>query len=292
MDWVKYTIKTTHGKIDSVIAKLSALGYDQLEIEDIEELKNFIEHEKPFWQLTDDSLLEKNITCVSFYVDPSVEVTGLDGLDVTRTAVCDTDWMDNWKQYYKPIKIGKRILIQPEWEPPDNPDNRAVFRCDPGVSFGTGTHATTRLCLEFLDKTVKNGDSVIDLGCGSGILSVTAMLLGAKSAIAVDIDSHACDIARRNAERNGTALTAVQGNLLEDDSLWETMKTADIVCANLVADLITTLAPRLRAVTCGCLIVSGILSERADEVCKELERAGFSVVERLDDEGWTAIKLM
>jgi len=292
MDWLKITIKTTHCEIDAVCARLAVLGFDQLEIEDAEEISNFIEHEKPFWQLADDSLLEKKDTSISFYVAPGTDVTGLDGLEVTRAIIRDTDWMDNWKQYYKPIKIGRRILIQPEWEPLNNIDNRVVFWCDPGVSFGTGTHATTRLCLEFLDKLVKKGDTVIDLGCGSGILSVTSMLLGAKSAFAVDIDSHACNIARRNAERNRQILTAVQGNLLEDDNLWLGMQPADIVCANLVSGLITTLAPKLRVVTSGYLIISGILSECADGVCRVLQQEGFRTAERMESEGWAAILLL
>ncbi|MCL2080665.1 MAG: 50S ribosomal protein L11 methyltransferase [Oscillospiraceae bacterium] len=292
MKWTKFTVKTTHDEIDAVCARLAALGYDQLEIEDAEEIRRFIEREKPFWQLADEGLLEKSGASVSFYVDGDGGAEGLDGLDFTRAVVCEEDWIDNWKRYYKPIKIGARILIQPEWEPLDNPEGRAVFWCDPGVSFGTGTHATTRLCLELLDRLVKPGDTVIDLGCGSGILSVTALLLGAGSAFAADIDGHACDIALRNAGRNGLALTVERGNLLEDAGLWERMGSADIVCANLVADLICPLARRLRAAAAGCLIASGILSERAGEVGAALGGAGFEVVERLDSEGWAALRCM
>lgn len=292
MEWLKITVNTTHAEIDTVCAVLAALGYDQLEIEDAVELADFIEKEKPFWQLVDDDLLENTATSVSFYIDgEDAAALDLGDLEYTSTVIRDEDWIDNWKQYYKPIRIGKRILIQPEWEPLENPDGRAVFWCDPGVSFGTGTHATTRLCLEFLDKLVKTGDTVLDLGCGSGILSVTALLLGAASAAAYDIDKQACGIALRNAERNGKTLRTEAGNLLEDEQLWKDMQKADIVCANLVADLIIALAPRFKAVTGGNLLVSGILSERADEVCDVLKLEGFTVEERMDSEGWSAVRL-
>ncbi|MCL1820834.1 MAG: 50S ribosomal protein L11 methyltransferase [Oscillospiraceae bacterium] len=289
MDWVKFTINVPHRDMDALCARLSALGYDQLEIEDAEELNRFIEHEKPFWQLVDESLLENKNSCVSFYVDPksAENVTGLDGLDVVRTVIREEDWMDNWKRYYKPIKIGKRLLIQPEWEQLDDSEDRAVLWCDPGVSFGTGTHATTRMCLLFLDKNVKRGDTVADFGCGSGILSVAALLLGAESAAAFDIDPIAVDVARRNAERNEVTLEAIQGNLLTDDGLWD--RRADIVCANLVADLLIELAPKLRAVTGGKLFASGIIAEHESKVRKALERAGFVIEEKLEEDDWVAL---
>lgn len=292
MEWLKITVSTTHAEIDTVCAKLTALGYDQLEIEDAAELADFIEKEKPFWQLVDDDLLANTATSVSFYIDgANAAALDLGGLEYTSALIRDEDWIDNWKQYYKPIRIGKRILIQPEWELLENTDDRAVFWCDPGVSFGTGTHATTRLCLEFLDRLVKDGDTVLDLGCGSGILSVTALLLGAASAAAYDIDKQACGIALRNAERNGKTLRAEAGNLLDDEQLWNAMEKADIVCANLVADLIIALAPRFKAVTGENLLVSGILSERAGEVCDVLKLEGFAVEERMDSEGWSAVWL-
>lgn len=290
MDWIKITINTSD--TEETCAKLSAMGYDQLEIDDHDELEDFIKNKKPIWQLVDDELLKTRASGVSLYLPEGSKLDEFADFDFTCTVVREQDWMNNWRQYYKPISIGKRILIQPEWEPLSGEDGRAVFWCDPGVSFGTGTHATTRMCLEYLDELVKPGDSVADLGCGSGILSVTAMLLGASRASALDIDPQAVGAARHNAERNNVELRTEQADLLDDENVWAELEREpwDIVCANLVADLIVPLAPRIKKIVKrgGCLLISGVLENNAGNVRASLENAGFSFASVKTGEGWIA----
>ena len=293
MDWLKLTIITDN--IDTTCAALSALGYDQFEIEDPDEFNEFINRKKPYWQLVDESLAAPAVKSVGLYLPEDADLSVFSAFSFTKKVIRNADWEDNWKQYYKPIEIGRRILIQPEWEPLGNSEGRAVFLCDPGVSFGTGTHATTRMCLEYLGEIVKPGDTVTDLGCGSGILSAVAMLLGAESARAFDIDPLAVGTVEKNARRNNVTIHSAQADLLEDGELWERLydEPADIVCANLVADLITALAGRLgKAVKKGgSLIISGVLDGDADRVCGTLAGEGLRVLSRKSAEGWTAARL-
>jgi ribosomal protein L11 methyltransferase len=293
MDWLKVTIFTDD--IDGTCAALSALGHDQFEIDDPDEFDEFIKNRKPFWQLVDENLAAPAAKSVSVYLPENADLSDFSEFEFTQKIIRNSDWEDNWKQYYRPIKIGRRILIQPEWEPFDDTEGRVVFLCDPGVSFGTGTHATTRMCLEYLDEIVETGDTVTDLGCGSGILSAVAILLGAERARAFDIDPLAVGAAEKNARLNNAEVLAEQADLLMDCALWERLhgEPADIVCANLVADLITALAGKLgKAVKKGgSLIISGVLEEDAERVCETLEREGLRLLNRKSSEGWTACRL-
>ena len=228
------------------------------------------------------------------------ELKGADGLDLGSLSieverVRDEDWANNWKRFYKPMEIGRRLLVKPSWEELEAPTDRIVLQMDPGMVFGTGTHETTQLCLEMLDAQVQPGMRVLDLGCGSGILSIGALLLGAKSAVGVDIDPNAVDVCYNNADDNGidrSRYTVRTGNVLDDHGFVGSLGTGyDLVAANIVAGVIVPLTPLVpRLIRAGGLyIVSGIIGERAPEVEAALEQSGFAVESRLERKDWVAI---
>ena len=210
---------------------------------------------------------------------------------LTMEGVEDADWENNWKQFYKPMEIGDRLIVIPDWEEAD-PQGRVALRLNPGLTFGTGSHATTRLCLQALEKLVRPGMSVLDLGCGSGILSIAALLLGADRAYACDIDEKAVDVAYENAALNGVGrdrYTVRAGDVLSDQGLRRDMGGGwDIVVANIVADVIIALAPAALDLMKpgGAFLCSGIIDQRADEVREALEAQGFTIREANASEGW------
>lgn len=204
------------------------------------------------------------------------------------TSACMTeDWINNWKKYFKPIPVGKNLLIRPTWEEAENPEGRRILHLEPGLAFGTGTHETTRLCMELLEEYVKPGSSLLDVGCGSGILSVAGLLLGADSAVGVDIDELAVKTARQNAELNGVKdrFTGICGNLTEKVS-----GTFDVVAANIVADIVISLTGDVgRFMKPGAVyLMSGIIDTREQDVLKALE-GRFQVIARREERGWVAL---
>ena len=210
---------------------------------------------------------------------------------LTIDSVADADWENNWKKFYKPMEIGERLLVVPQWETAkDNGRVRLVL--NPGLTFGTGSHATTRLCLQTLDKYIRGGEKVLDLGCGSGILSIAALVLGAKEAFACDIDEKCVDVAYENAALNGVGkdrYTVRWGDVLTDRALQAQLGGGyDIVVANIVADVIIGLSGRVRPFLKegGLFLCSGIIDERAEEVLAQLRADGWTVMERHDSEGW------
>lgn len=202
------------------------------------------------------------------------------------SGVQQEDWENSWKQYYHPIEIGRRLAVAPSWEAYKS--NRVTLRLDPGMAFGTGTHETTFLCLELLDTLVQGGETVLDIGTGSGILAVAALLLGAKSALGVDIDPMAVQTAAENAERNGVQqqFTVKVGNLAD-----YTTGQYDIITANIVANAIIQLAPAAAPLLApgGKLIASGIIEERLPEVVAALEQSGLCIAEQHLKNGWVAL---
>lgn len=251
--------------------------------------------------LIDEALLQKDRTkgYVHIYISPeespqeavaflserfaAVEIPHRIDLSLCK----NEDWENNWKAYFKPMEIGEKLLIQPLWiDKIDNPDNRAVLSIEPGLAFGTGGHHTTRLCLETLERYIKDGDAVLDTGCGSGILSIASLLLGAGKAVGVDIDALAVKTAKENGKQNGFTepqYTILQGNLADKVS-----GTYDVVVANIVADIIMLFAKDVGRFLKpdGVFITSGIIDTREDEVRAALEENGFSVVERNEQSGW------
>ena len=209
----------------------------------------------------------------------------------------EEDWENNWKQYFKPIYVGDRLVIKPEWETIDDSDGKIIFNIDPGMTFGSGQHETTRLCVETLDTIIKKGDKVLDLGCGSGILSIISLMIGASEARAVDIDPNCKKIAYQNAALNGIGedvYTVLDGNILTDEEFKnDTEKSGpyDVVVANIVADVIIPLADDVRRYLKedGTFIASGIIEPRLPEVRDAIERNGFIIKEIKKENDWYCI---
>jgi ribosomal protein L11 methyltransferase len=302
VEWLSVEIDTAHEGVDAVCAGLSVWGVETLAIQDEAEFRAFFETDRRAWELVDDALCRRleGVCRVGFYLPADEDGrrtlarvraglgalrAGSPGADLGTLAlrvetVRDEDWAESWKQFYRPLPVGRRLLIQPAWEPVADPEGRAVFLNNPGMSFGTGEHETTFLCLEALERRVRGGEHLLDLGCGSGILAICALLLGAARADAVDIDPHAVRTARENAARNG--LTAPRFRASVGDPLAGTAPLAppyDLVTANIVADVVIALCPRVSAwVRAGGLfVVSGVIGARLAEVRAALQGAGFAL---------------
>lgn len=316
-NWTEVTIWTTSAGIDAVTGMLMDLGIDGFVIEDAQDFADFLKDTEIYWDYVDEELSKEKQeaeTNVKIYVEDSPEGAELlaqvdAGLAAIRArdakgafgrcaselaSIRREDWENNWKQYFKPFAVGEKFIIKPSWETCDNPDGRIVLEIDPSSSFGTGTHNTTQLCICELERLVKPGDRLLDMGCGSGILSVAARLLGADDIAAADIDPNAVNIAQENAEKNGFALTAFVGDVTGDAALDEQIGSGyDIIVANIVADVIMgmqeILMRKLR--DDGTLIVSGIIAPRADEVQESLLGAGFVLRNRQQSGDWVAMTL-
>jgi len=320
MDWIEACIYTTTEATEAVCAALAEAGINGVQIEDSVDLKNFL-NQGGGWDYVDEELLNApdGEACIKFYVSDNAHgreslilaertVMGLlqmdIGLDlgqlrVETAAVNDEGWLNNWKKYYKPLPIGKRLVIRPEWESYEGKD-KIVVTLNPGHVFGTGLHQSTQLCMEQLEDIIKGGGSAaggettLDLGCGSGVLSIAAMLLGAHSALAVDIDPNAVDIAYENAALNGITegYRVLSGNAILDGDLREEILSQkyDVVVANIVADVIIALTGLAEECTKpgGYFITSGIIRERADEVRGALE-SGFEIVSEAIRDEWVCI---
>ena len=210
---------------------------------------------------------------------------------LTIDNVADADWENNWKKFYKPMEIGERLLVVPQWEEARD-DGRVKLVLNPGLTFGTGSHATTRLCLQALDKYIRGGEKLLDLGCGSGILSIAALVLGAREAFACDIDEKCVDVAYKNAALNGVGkdrYTVRWGDVLTDSALQAEFGGGyDMVVANIVADVIMGLSDKVRPFLKegGLFLCSGIIDDRAEEVFTKLRVDGWTVIEQHDSEGW------
>lgn len=227
-----------------------------------------------------------NCAEASAYIKERLNAAGV-AFTVSRDTVNEAQWADNWKQFFKCTEVGERLVICPSWESCENPGNKTVLRIDPGAAFGTGTHATTRMCLSLLQQFVQGGESVLDIGCGSGIIGIAAALLGAGRVTGVDIDPVAVKVARENAAVNHVEQTAVfkQGDLTE-----QITGKFDVVCANIVADVIIALAGTVGAFLndSGVFICSGIIDLRREEVLAALQNSGFSVCLAAETENWCA----
>ena len=216
-------------------------------------------------------------------------------LDVEIDCVREEDWANNWKQYYKPFTVGDKLIVKPSWEEVSDTKGRKILEIDPASSFGTGQHHTTRLVMELLEKQIHDGDRMLDLGTGSGILSIAGLLLGAKQAVMVDIFENSVRTALENTEKNGfsgNTVRAFVGNISDDEELRRKIGTGfDIITANIVADVIISMSPYFSGFLKkqGRLIVSGIITERLDEVLSALKENGIRVDGISEKEGWNAI---
>ena len=317
MKWLELHIDTNHTGLDTVEAMLSALGIDNVVIDDEAEFQDFLENNHQYWDYVDEELEQKmqGRSRITFYLEAGDEgfakmgevrlkleelkkaETGLGTLLMTMDTMEDADWENNWKQYYKPMEIGARLLVVPQWEQED-PQVRAACAqrvpliLEPGLTFGTGSHATTRLCLTALEKLAGPGQRVLDLGCGSGILSIAALKMGADSALAVDIDDKCLGVAYENAAMNAIGrdrYTVLAGDILTDEALQARIGGGyDIVLANIVSDVIIALAPAVRPLLKegGYFLCSGIIDDRAEEVAGKLRDAGLTIEETHSADGW------
>lgn len=315
MEWLEVTIKTISPAIDLLGARLTAIGYDSFIIDDSEDFSEFLKDNTQYWDYVDEELAQKmqNVSQIRLYIPHDAQApeqiaqlkselevfraqnpdTDLGSLEVSLQNLQEEDWEESWKQYYQPIPIGEKLLIVPQWLSPENPEHRIPVVLDPGMIFGTGAHASTQMCLRALEQTIHGGERVIDLGSGSGILSIAALLLGAQEATGVDIDPKAEDIARENAALNGLTapkFRAVTGNVIGDKAMMESLSEDgyDVVLANIVADVIIPLSavvPHFLRPN-GVFICSGILNTRLPEVERAIEAAGLTITQREMQEDW------
>ena len=229
----------------------------------------------------------------------AIDINGTFGrLELKFSNVKEEDWANNWKQYFKPLKVGDKLLVKPSWEEYENIDNRIILEIDPASSFGTGQHNTTKLCLELLETCLNTGDRVLDLCCGSGILSIGAVLLGADSVTAIDIEEHSVRTAIENAQKNGIPkdkYIAYCGNIINDTELSNKIgANYDIITANIVADVLIAMKNHFYRYLKdnGILIISGIIDSRKDEVINEVVNAGFKLETIKELDNWVSVKLI
>ena len=304
--WLEVTLDTTEAELDALCARLTGNGVTGLAIEDEEDFKTFLEQNRQYWDYVDDGLLArmKGVCRVKFYItddaDGRKQLEGwLAGIDqpYSLASLGDNDWAHSWQKYYKPMPVGERLYIVPEWERGEPvPAGKAPLYLNPGLTFGTGSHASTQLCLMGLERYTVPGKPVLDLGCGSGILSIAALVLGASAAAAVDIDPKAVDVAYENAALNGIGRDRYNvraGNVLTDGALVAELarRKYALVLANIVADVIIPLSAKAGEFldADGVFLCSGIIDTRAGEVEAALERNGLAVFERREQNGWVAL---
>ena len=311
MDWLELKIDTSHAGLDAVTELLEQQGVTGVMIDDEADFQSFLENNRQYWDYVDEELLaqKKGVSRVTFYLERNENALGTVAavriamaalkkehpeyapMLLTMEDVADEDWENNWKQFYKPMEIGNRLLVVPEWEEAHSGE-RVKLVLNPGLTFGTGSHATTRLCLQALDTHIHGGESVLDLGCGSGILSIAALRLGAARAFACDIDEKCVDVAYENAALNGIGkdrYTVRWGDVLSDEALRQEMGGGyDVVVANIVADVIMGLSGSVRPFlkAGGLFLCSGIIDDRAEEVLAKLKGDGWDVFEQRSSEGW------
>ena len=330
MEWLEVQVIAESGRAEDVASVLLLCGVEGIQIIDRAEMRRFLQ-EAPFkWDYIDESLLAEgdDEARVIFYLTPDGagyekvrQINGLlsgllTGFDIQTSTVNDSTWLDEWKNYYKPLRIGKSVVIRPVWEEYTPRRGDTVFTIDPGSVFGTGRHQSTRLCIEALQmyarpglvvpntgsaricdcSPMRPGQNVLDIGCGSGILSIISLLLGAEHALACDFEPAAVASALENARLNGieeARYTVMAGDIFTDEALRGVVRKQryGIVLANIVADAIIRLAPDVRGYLAegGAFIASGIIGERLSDVNSALTKEGFTVSEILEADNWYCV---
>ena len=301
-EWTQIKVKVKLERLDEAVAVMNMVS-NYLQIEDYSD----IDLKTCYGDLIDEAILnaDKTVAYVSVYlpIDGGVADTLVflrerfgslnPEAEITVSGVNEEDWANSWKAYYKPIKIGERIVIVPAWEKYTAEEGEIVVRMDPGMAFGTGTHETTRLVIKLLEKYIKNGMRVADVGCGSGILAICASKLGAGECKAYDIDPVAVKVANENIRDSGlTNVTCEVSDLLKQVD--KSGGTYDVICANIVADIIIRMMPDVGALMDenSVILASGIIVERSENVINGFEEHGFKIVERIDENGWCALAVM
>lgn len=306
MAWLEITINTAAAQVEQVAEELTRRGFSDLVIEDQEEFESFLEENRAYWDYIDEKLQQQlqGLSRIKLYLEDT-DAAGLKRvqdyaaaaqLPLETSQLPDTDWDESWKENYPPQEIGSRIVVLPYWLAENYRGERLPVILDPGLTFGTGAHPSTQMVMEAMEQLVQPGAKCLDLGSGSGILSIAALRLGAEKTVGVDIDSKAEDIARENAGYNGFAapqFTALTGNVTSDRHLMEqlTGESWDVVLVNIVADVIIALAPVLPQLMGKNtqLICSGILDSRLGDVTAALAAAGITVTSVRAKEDWRCV---
>ena len=305
MAWLEFIIDTDSKKIASTAAALTAQGFAELVIEDQEEFETFLDENKAYWDYIDEDFQQKlqGLSHIKIYLEDT-DTAGREkltkaveklGLTMAVKALEETNWEESWKENYPAVEVGENLIVVPYWQA-DETGGRTPIILDPGLTFGTGAHASTQMVMESMEEIVKPGFKCLDLGSGSGILSIAALRLGAGSAIGVDIDPKAEDIARENAAYNGFAapeFAAYTGNVTEDKALMNKLGEMeyDLVLVNIVADVIIGLSPVLPDFLTekSTLVCSGILDVRLDDVVNALQKAGLTITKIRQKEDWRCV---
>ena len=312
MNYYEIKIFTSSEGIEPVSSILTMLGHETFMIEDKSVVEELLEKKNKYdWDYVDESVIaqQEEESKITLYLEPDENAKAY--IDAIRSAITmlrdqdkdgrfgrlevessyesDEEWKDKWKEYFKTSRMTDNIVIKPTWEEYEPEENEMVIEIDPGMAFGTGTHATTRMCVKLLEKYITSEeDKVLDLGCGSGILSIAAALLGSKHVYGVDIDPNAVAASAENVEMNGLSevIEIAYGDVTEGLGM-----KADIIAANLMADLIKMLSPDIAKHLEGkkIFISSGILEEKVDEVSEAVKNSGFEILEVLHEDEWCAI---
>ena len=313
MEYLELTIQTSPEGIEPLAAILTAAGFDDLVLEDQQELEGFLDNNRAYWDYIDESLSAhlQGLSQIKLYLEKEDEASLsrlkslLEGqkdkdygsLELKVTPLAPVDYEESWKENYPPQEVGKKLVVVPYWLADAYEGDRLPIVLDPGLTFGTGAHPSTQMVMGAMEDLQLEGKTCLDLGSGSGILSLTALRLGAKEAVGVDIDPKAEDIARENAAYNGfgaEVFTALTGNVNTDKKLMDTLrqKTYDLVCVNIVADVIIALAPTLPQFLeeKSTLLLSGILDTRLSEVLAALQQANLSVTATHASENWRCLQ--
>lgn len=315
--FIQIDIYTSSQAIDGITGALAEYGITGFIIQDSADFEDFLADKNANWDYVDDELMglktvEPHIT---LYVHENAQgaetlaaIRGLVGgykannsdgyygnIRIELANVKEEDWANNWKKYYKPFRVGKSLIIKPSWENVELKNGDRILEIDPASTFGTGQHHTTKMVMEMLEDIISGGERVLDLGCGSGILSIAALLLGAREVAICDIFENAVKTAAENIEKNKfTSFNAYCGNIIEDKALREKIGGGyDVICANIVADVIIAMSPLFEEFLNdgGKLMVSGVIDERVDEVTAALSENGWKGVNAKNEEGWNCILL-
>ena len=305
MNWLEITVKAGSHNIEDVAARLTAAGFADLVIEDQAEFEDFLQENRSCWDYIDEELQEKlnGLSQIKLYLEDT-DKAGLAKLEqlikklelsMEVKTMAEENWEESWKDNYPPQPVGQTLVVLPYWLADTETDRKKII-LDPGLTFGTGAHPSTQMVMEFMEEADLKGAACLDLGSGSGILSIAALRLGAKSAVGVDIDPKAEGIARENAAYNGFAdpeFTALTGNVTADKRLMDRLaaETYDLVLVNIVADVIIGLAPVLPKFLneTTTLLCSGILDTRLQDVTAALHNAGIEIIATKAKEDWRSI---
>ena len=319
MDFLEAFVETSEIGIEMASGVVYANGVTGIMVEDQRDFSEFMKDPNRQWDYIDDELMKQKLTQkngITFFVTDNAsgietlnaikadlkrvkdeeKIFDVGSFNLTVKNVKEEDWANNWKKYFKPFPVGDKVVIKPSWEEYEEKEGRVVLNIDPGHIFGTGSHETTKGCIEFIEKFVSGGERVADIGCGSGILAIAAILLGADFASAVGIDPNAVEIVRQNAELNcikPEKYEVFAGDILNDGDIQEKFngKKYDMAFANIVADIVIPLSAMVPDFIRdkGIFICSGIISERLNDVTEALNKNGFEILEITRKKDWCAI---